>query len=149
MSKTQNKTTGKAGEQIAQKYLIQKDYHILETNWKCKYGEIDIIAIVENTLAFIEVKTRTDTRYGLPIEAVDAKKRERLIKLISIYISQHHEYATYKHRVDAIGIILPRAGVLTQSNVEHLTKFQAGATKSKQEAEKKLVSIDHFENILM
>ena len=62
--------TGKIGEKVAQEYLIKNDYEILVKNFRCKQGEIDIIAKDKNELVFIEVKTRTNKKYGNPIDAV-------------------------------------------------------------------------------
>ena len=69
-----NKEKGDLGEVIALKYLIKSGAEILERNYKIKTGEIDIIAKVDNELVFIEVKSRSNTRYGYPAEAVNYKK---------------------------------------------------------------------------
>ena len=67
---------GKKGEQIAIAHLKQKSYQILETNWRYKKAEVDIIAMFENVVIFVEVKTRRSNFFGYPEESVsDAKKR--------------------------------------------------------------------------
>ena len=63
------KALGQEGEKIAIKYLQRLGYTIIEENFRCKSGEIDIIAKEDNEIIFIEVKTRTSNRYGEPIEA--------------------------------------------------------------------------------
>ena len=77
---------GKTGEDIAVEYLIEKNYKIIERNFYCKNGEIDIIALKDNYLIFIEVKTRSSTEYGLPSEAVTKKKLESLYKTAKYYV---------------------------------------------------------------
>ena len=73
-----NKEKGDLGEVIALKYLIKSGAEILERNYKIKTGEIDIIAKVDNELVFIEVKSRSNTRYGYPAEAVNYKKINKI-----------------------------------------------------------------------
>ncbi len=78
--------TGKIGEKVAQEYLIKNDYEILVKNFRCKQGEIDIIAKDKNELVFIEVKTRTNKKYGNPIDAVTYIKRKHIINTIKFYL---------------------------------------------------------------
>ena len=75
----QKQVEGKAGEDIATQYLIKQEYTIICRNFRCLQGEIDIIAIDEKTLVFIEVKTRTSTKFGEPKEAVRRKKAKAYI----------------------------------------------------------------------
>ena len=76
-----NKALGKRGERAAARYLERMNYIVLERNWKCPFGEADIIALDESTLVFVEVKTRTSIAKGFPSEAVDARKRARYEKI--------------------------------------------------------------------
>ncbi len=76
---------GYEGEQIACKFLKKRGYKVIEKNYKCKYGEIDIIAVEKNVLCFIEVKSRRSIEYGLPEEYVDKRKQDKLIKTAHIY----------------------------------------------------------------
>ena len=77
---------GKRGELIAIEYLESKGYKILENNWRTNRKEIDIIAIDNNEIVFIEVKTRRNNHYGDPEEAVDMKKQKHLINAAEDYI---------------------------------------------------------------
>ena len=77
---------GKIGEEIATEYLIENGYKILERNFNCKQGEIDIIAKDKDEVVFIEVKTRTNKKYGEPVEAVTFIKKRHLIKAIEYYL---------------------------------------------------------------
>jgi putative endonuclease len=72
---------GRQGEQLAAEYLQQAGYRILARNWRCSQGEIDIVAADRRVLVACEVKTRSGTRYGTPLEAVTRKKRNRLRRL--------------------------------------------------------------------
>ncbi|WP_020532948.1 YraN family protein [Flexithrix dorotheae] len=75
---------GKKGEDLAVKFLLEKKYKILDRNFRHKRGEIDIIAEKGNFVVFFEVKTRSNTKFGNPEEAVDLKK-EKLIKETAEY----------------------------------------------------------------
>ena len=81
-----NKEKGDLGEVIALNILIQNGAEILERNYKIKTGEIDIIAKVDNELVFIEVKSRSNTRYGYPAEAVNYKKINKIYNVARYYI---------------------------------------------------------------
>jgi len=76
---------GHEGEQIACKFLKKHGYKVIEKNYTCKYGEMDIIAVEKNVLCFIEVKSRRSIEYGLPEEYVDKRKQEKLIKTAHVY----------------------------------------------------------------
>ena len=78
--------TGKSGEEIASIYLEKEGYIILERNFSCHQGEIDIIAKDKDEIVFIEVKTRTDISYGEASEAVTNTKKRHLINSIKYYI---------------------------------------------------------------
>lgn len=78
--------TGKEGEDTAEKYLLKNGYEILERNFNCRQGEIDIIAKENDEIVFIEVKTRRNKKYGEPIEAVTHIKIKHLIRSIEYYL---------------------------------------------------------------
>lgn len=77
---------GKLGEEIAVEFLQKNSYEILETNWTFQKAEIDIIAKKENTLAIIEVKTRSSLDFGLPQDFVKPKKIQLLVKAVNEYV---------------------------------------------------------------
>jgi len=80
---------GSLGEKLAEDYLIQNGFKILERNYRVgRIGEIDIIATENDYICFIEVKTRTGSLYGLPIEAVGHTKRKKIKELALIYLKQ-------------------------------------------------------------
>lgn len=77
---------GKSGEKVAVKFLKQNGYKIIETNYKTRLAEIDIIALDKKVLCFIEVKTRKSDAFGTPAEAVDARKQKKIITGASSYL---------------------------------------------------------------
>lgn len=79
---------GKRGEALAWNFLIRQGYRILEKNYRNRLGEVDVVAQKEGTITFIEVKTRKDERFGLPAEAVNWKKRRKLVLLAEAYLQQ-------------------------------------------------------------
>lgn len=96
---------GKIGEELAVKYLNQNGYKVIERNFRCKQGEIDIISKDNKEWVFIEVKTRTNNKFGKPIEAVDINKQKHLSKAIKYYLyvrNLENEYI----RVDVIEVYL-------------------------------------------
>lgn len=80
---------GRYGETIAAQLLTDRGYRIVERNWRCPRGEIDILAAQGRTLIVCEVKTRTSTEYGEPAEAVDRAKAARLRVLAAQYLIDH------------------------------------------------------------
>ena len=94
---------GKRGEDIAVKYLEQKGYVILERNFSCKQGEIDVIAYHNNYLIFIEIKSRTSKEYGLPSESVTKTKIKHMIKTATYYLYIHH-LESANIRIDVIEV---------------------------------------------
>ena len=74
-----NKLKGEKGESLAKSFLVKNGYTIIDTNFRTKTGEIDIIAKKNEIIVFIEVKTRSSLTYGYPYEAVGYKKRQKII----------------------------------------------------------------------
>ncbi len=84
-----NVAIGRAGEMMAEQYLMDNGYKILERRFRTSTGEVDIVALQGETLVFVEVKTRTSTTFGLPGEAVTAKKQQTIAKVAEQYLQQH------------------------------------------------------------
>lgn len=80
---------GSRYEERAAQFLIEQGYVILEKNFRCKLGEIDIIAKTEGYLCFIEVKYRSSSEYGFPSEAIDDRKRRRIVRTALTYMNFH------------------------------------------------------------
>lgn len=103
-----NKEIGRFGEDTASKYLEESGYTILDRNFKCKSGEIDIIARDGNYIVFVEVKTRSGSFYGTPGEAVNELKQHKIIKVSETYIMKRKLF-NYDFRFDVIEIVIDKA----------------------------------------
>jgi putative endonuclease len=80
---------GKRGETAAADYLSRHGYKILERNYRCKIGEIDIVAEKDGRLLFIEIKTRSSDHFGLPEESVHAVKQKKILRTAEWYLKDH------------------------------------------------------------
>ncbi len=97
---------GRAGEERAVAFLSDDGYRIIDRNWRCPQGEIDIVAERDDTLVVIEVKTRRSEAFGHPFEAIDRRKAERLWRLATAWLAAHPDEARGRAlRIDAIGLI--------------------------------------------
>ena len=103
------KDLGKKGEELAIRFLKKSGYRILEKNYVCKLGEIDIIAKEKDTLAFIEVKTRTSTLYGPPELSVTPFKQMQLSK-VALNFLKEMGLEDVKARFDVVSILLDSKG---------------------------------------
>jgi putative endonuclease len=81
---------GRRGEDLAAAYLTEQGLVVLDRNWRCRLGELDIVCTDSTRLVVCEVKTRSSTRYGLPAEAVDARKAHRIRQLTGAWLAAHH-----------------------------------------------------------
>lgn len=104
-AKSRNKELGRRGEEAAARFLERKGFEILERNWACHAGEADIIAQDEDTLVFVEVKTRSNADKGLPEEAVDKHKRERYERIAAAFL-QTYETVDIAVRFDVVSILV-------------------------------------------
>jgi len=107
---------GRDGEQAAVNYLESRGFRILDRNWRCADGEIDIVAVDRHTFVVCEVKTRSGTRYGTPLEAVSRAKRSRLRKLAARWLTAHGVRFD-QIRIDVVGLLYEGTGGFT---IEHL-----------------------------
>jgi putative endonuclease len=93
---------GAWGEDLAAEYLIKHGLKIIDRNYRTREGEIDLIAQEEDTLVFIEVKTRTNQDFGFPEESVTEEKLEHLHDAAEQYLTEHLEVARWRYDVIAI-----------------------------------------------
>lgn len=112
---SQKQILGKYGEDVAAQYLLDRGYEILERNWRCAIGEIDLVAKDKSRFVFVEVKTRNGTGYGHPFEAITAIKMSRMRKLVAQWCIQN-EKSGAQVRLDAISVLVKSGRVA----VEHL-----------------------------
>ncbi len=98
-----NKILGREGEELAARFLEKEGYEIIETNYNCGFGEIDIIAKKGKELAFVEVKTRSQTFFGMPVESVNIPKQRHIYKVAEYYIYKTNAY-NYEISFDVIEV---------------------------------------------
>ncbi len=97
--------TGTLGEKLAKDFLRKKGYRILETNYRCSEGEIDIVARQKDYLVFIEVRTKTSLEFGSPEESITPAKMKRL-RATAAHFQQTHDNLPELWRIDMVAIEL-------------------------------------------
>ncbi len=114
----QRKALGDFGERLAARHLVDEGYAVLDRNWRCSEGEIDIVAHAGAQLVVCEVKTRSSVRFGTPVEAISREKADRLYRLAWRWLASHPEARPVSAvRVDVVAVLRRRRG---QAEVEHL-----------------------------
>ena len=104
MEKQNNRKIGDVYEVLVIAYLEEKGYKIIEHNFRCHVGEIDIIALYQEYIVFIEVKYRKNMNHGNPLEAVTTKKQKVISKCASYYLLIHPKYQNIGVRFDVVGV---------------------------------------------
>jgi putative endonuclease len=119
MDRRANRQLGDYGERLACRYLTEIGFTVVERNWRCARGEIDIIAVDGQCLVICEVKTRRSEAFGAPFEAVTPTKARRLRRLAGLWLAQAKDEARQGDdlRIDVISIL--RADD-SPARVEHL-----------------------------
>ena len=110
------KQLGSAGERLAAERLRQAGYTIRAANYRCKVGEIDIVAEEDGDIVFVEVKTRRGTAYGLPEEAVTPAKQRKIIAAAQTYLAAQGQLDA-SWRVDVVAIALTPSGKLEEVRI--------------------------------
>jgi TIGR00252 family protein len=101
-----NKIVGNIGENMAADILEQQGYEVIARNYTCKLGEVDIIAmdIKDKVLSFIEVKTRTNSKYGYPAQAISNDKIRHIKNVANYFLREHRDFQCYSARFDIVEI---------------------------------------------
>jgi putative endonuclease len=118
------RAVGALGEKVAAGFLKKRGYRIIETNYRCRDGEIDIIARQGETLVFVEVRTKSSRDFGSPEESITAAKKARLRTLAARY-AQEHDGLPLLQRIDVVSVELDRKGKL--SRIELIENAVEGA----------------------
>jgi putative endonuclease len=113
----QRKQTGRRGEEIAASHLASKGYKIIDRNWRCPGGELDIVAENSHTLVFVEVRTRQGHRFGLAEESITPSKQARLIELAQTYLQERSAH-DQSWRIDVVAVQLG-AGLPQVNHIEN------------------------------
>ncbi len=103
----QRRALGDYGERLAARELEQRGLIVLDRNWRCSQGELDIVARIAETLVVCEVKTRSSDRFGSPVQGITAEKAERLHRLGFAWAAAH-QVSFAQLRVDVVAVLLPR-----------------------------------------
>ena len=119
---------GAYGERVARQHLEGLGYAILQTNYRCRWGEVDIVAQQEDTLVFVEVRTKQHLTYGTPQESISQRKMDRLVATAQTYLQEHgpehghdsgHANQSPPHwRIDMIAVLLAPNGAVAE--VQHI-----------------------------
>jgi putative endonuclease len=113
---------GSRGERIAERQLVRRGLTVLDRNWRCPQGEIDLVLMDGDETVFVEVKTRSSVAFGHPLEAITAVKLARLRRLAGAWCEAHPVAAGHRARrirIDAVAVIAPRG---LPAIVEHLER---------------------------
>lgn len=100
---------GRRGEEMVVKHLKTKGMTILHQNYRCRFGEADVVARDGDTIVFIEVKTRRSKTFGEPEESVDIRKQKKLIRTAEHYLT-HHNIVNTPYRIDTAFIVIDPRG---------------------------------------
>ena len=104
---------GILGENFTTQFLVDRNYQVLDRNWRAREGEIDIVALSpEGKIVFVEVKTRSSIAYGDPLEAISNDKAMRIQRLALAWLATHQRLGC-DFRIDAAGILVSRSGAIT------------------------------------
>ncbi|TNM62479.1 YraN family protein [Streptomyces sp. NP160] len=102
---------GERGERLAEAHLVAGGAQVLDRNWRCRWGELDLVVRDGDALVGVEVRTRRTTASGTPLESVTPLKVARLRRLLGLWCAEHPGRArTGELRLDVVGVLLDRAG---------------------------------------
>jgi putative endonuclease len=112
MTQTSRQVLGAEGEQIARRHLERNGYRFVASNWRCRSGELDLIVQQDETLVFVEVKTRHGDRMGTAEEGISPRKASRLLRAAQYYLLTRPELADVFWRFDLVAVTLDHTGAL-------------------------------------
>ncbi len=99
------KQLGNDAESIAQHYLEQKGYRLVQANFQCRMGEVDLIMQKGNLLVFVEVRSRSSQTYGTPVETVNRTKQEKIRKTAAYFLYRNPKFETCYCRFDVVSVL--------------------------------------------
>lgn len=109
--------TGTLGEVTARQHLEAQGYRVLDTNYRCRWGEIDIVALEDDTLVFVEVRARRHLSYGTPQESLSKAKIARLTATAETYLQERQPEAAH-WRIDLVAMVLTKSGAV--ADLQHI-----------------------------
>lgn len=111
-------TLGRRGEMVGWSFLQQQGYKLLDKNYRCPVGEVDVICEKKGKLVFVEIKTRAQPRFGTPQEGVSLQKQRRMIQLAQWYLTQNRQLRFTAVSFAVLAITWPRGGEPTLRLIE-------------------------------
>ncbi len=115
--KSKNIQTGKKGEQIAEKYLIEKGMKLIKRNYRYDRAEIDLIMLDKDELVFVEVKTRNSDNFGSPVYSITKRKLAQIAKASEQFIAEYENKISFKSaRIDVVSILIQKGN----TEIEHI-----------------------------
>ena len=118
MSGQESRLLGRWGEALAADFLRQRGYEIVAAGWRCRFGELDLVAQNRTYLCFVEVKLRRSNRFGTGAEQVDRRKREKLRTAAGLYLQTHP--AVLQPRFDVIEVLAPNGLGTKNPKIRHI-----------------------------
>lgn len=125
MSGEDSRLRGRWGEALAAEFLRRKGYRIAAAGWRCRFGELDLVAERGEFLCFVEVKLRGSERFGAGAEQVDRRKRERLRTTAELYLQQHP--SPLQPRFDVVEILAPQGMATKRPGIRQIENAFSGA----------------------
>jgi putative endonuclease len=95
---------GRAAERGACRYLRRRGLRLIERNWRCRRGELDLVMRESSTIVFVEVRLRASTAWEHGAESVGSRKRRRLVRAAAAFLAAHHEFAELAARFDVVSV---------------------------------------------
>lgn len=101
------RSLGEVGEALVARYLTERGARVLERNWRCLEGELDLVVVEpDGVVVAVEVKTRRGVGFGDPVEAVTPVKQQRLRRLLAQWLRQHPDVSAASLRIDVVGVLV-------------------------------------------
>lgn len=114
---------GQRGERIAERHLVARGLTVVDRNWRCAQGEIDLVLRDGDETVFVEVKTRSSLAYGHPLEAITVVKLARLRRLAAAWCAAHpgiESRGVGRIRIDAVAVVAPHGAPATVDHLERV-----------------------------
>ena len=107
LTKTGSNTIGQRAEDLALQFLKKNGMQLIDRNYRCKMGEIDLVMLHDNELVFVEVRYRKQTRFGSGAESVDYRKQQKILKSAEHFLQRNTRYRDIPCRIDVVSITAP------------------------------------------
>ena len=104
LSSTEKQTSGRQAEDLALRYLERQGLRLLQRNWLCRCGELDLVMLDGDTVVFIEVRYRRHSAWGGALESIDGRKQQKLIRAAQLFLQKESRWSNHPCRFDAVAI---------------------------------------------